>query len=285
MDQIRKKMQSLKYETDGMLEETAKLEEITREAEERNNRCECDIRDYSKKIQKLEGSYEETFEQLQKATVSLEENNVLFKDKEEEIAALQRRLQLLEGELSSADLKLAKTTMDLGLECKRADKIIKVVNGLNSRAMNTEMEIEELSKSEKEAKFMLTESEKTLDEISRRHGVIEEELRRTEEKADLTQKKVDGLDEELKVVGENMKALEVSEEKANARDEKFKEQINVLMERIAIADGRAEYGDMNIALLNQRIDNIEDEIIRSKIKTDHVGGEMNETFIDILHKY
>merc|ERR1712059_117042 len=172
-----------------------------------------------------------------------------------------------------------------GLESKRADKIIKVVNQLNSRAMNTEVEIEELTKSEKEAKLMLIDSEKKYDELSRRLGIIQEELKRTEERADMSQKKLDGIDEELKVVGENMKALEVSEEKSNIRDEKFKEQINLLLQRLKLADGRAEYGEMNITKLNQRIDSIEDEIIRAKIKTDHVGGEMNDTFIDILHKY
>ena len=35
----------------------------------------------------------------------------------------------------------------------------------------------------------------------------------------------------------------------------------------------------------QRIDNIEDDIIRAKVKSSHVGGEMNDTFVDILHKY
>jgi len=285
MDCIRKKMQSLKYETDGMLAETAKMEAITRDAEDTCNRCECDIRDYSKKIHKMEGNLEETFESLQKAVLSLEENKVMFKDKEEELCALSRRIMLLEGELNSADIKLAKSTLELGLESKRADKIIKVVNQLNSRAMNTEVEIEELTKSEKEAKLMLIDSEKKYDELSRRLGIIQEELRRTEERADMSQKKLDGIDEELKVVGENMKALEVSEEKTNIRDEKFKEQINILLQRLKLADGRAEYGEMNITKLNQRIDSIEDEIIRAKIKTDHLGGEMNDTFIDILHKY
>ena len=142
MDQIRKKMQSLKYETDGMLEEIANQETIARwsepwqgvpalrftwfacfeslnpcltwfgshrldfmpnnvslvliydrtlkyqvnidlnvisfmfrEAEEVCNRCECDIRDYGKKISKMECSFEETMEALQKANTSLEEVN------------------------------------------------------------------------------------------------------------------------------------------------------------------------------------------------------------------
>jgi len=285
MDQIRKKMQSLKYETDGMLEEISNQEKITREAEEICNKCECDIRDYGKKISKMECSFEETMEALQKANTSLEEANVQYKDKEDELSALSRRIMLLETESNGADVKLAKTTMELALDSKRADKVLKVVNALNSKAMNTEVEIEELCKSEKEAKFMASESEKKFDEISRRLGVVQEELKKAEERADSNQKKVDTIDEELKVVGENMKALEVAEGKALEREEKFKEQILILLNRLKIADARAEYGEMNITKLNQRIDNIEDDIIRAKVKSSHVGGEMNDTFKDIMHKY
>merc|ERR1719187_3204430 len=134
------------------------------------------------------------------------------------------------------------------------------------RSMATEVEIEDLCKTDKEAKFMLADSEKRYDEISRRLGVFEEELKKTEERADFNQSKVDSIDEELKVVGENMKALEVSEEKAQQREEKFKDQINILMQRLKVADGRAEYGEMNITKLNQRIDSIEDDIIRARMK-------------------
>ena len=43
------------------------------------------------------------------------------------------------------------------------------------------------------------------------------------------------------------------------------------MNRLKIADARAEYGEMNITKLNQRIDGIEDDIIRAKVNkaTEH----------------
>jgi hypothetical protein len=53
--------------------------------------------------------------------------------------------------------------------------------------------------------------------------------------------------------------LEISEEKALEREEKYKEQIRSLMIRLKEADKRAEYGEMNITKLNIRIDDIEDE--------------------------
>ena len=40
--------------------------------------------------------------------------NVQYKDKEDELSALGRRIMLLETESNGADVKLAKTTMEVG---------------------------------------------------------------------------------------------------------------------------------------------------------------------------
>ena len=60
------------------------------------------------------------------------------------MSAISRRVQLLEDEVNKSEIKLAKTTMDLALESKRADKVVKVVNTQTSKAMNDEVEIENL---------------------------------------------------------------------------------------------------------------------------------------------
>ena len=93
------------------------------------------------------------------------------------------------------------------------------------------------------------------------------------------------LEEQLRAVGENMKQLEVSEEKALQREEKFKEQIRHVVMRLKEADKRAEYGEMNITKLNIRIDDIEDEIVREKLKIKHVSDELSDTFDDMLTRY
>ena len=46
--------------------------------------------------------------------------------------------------MKKSDIKLAATTLDLALESKRADKVLKAVNTLNSKAMSAEVEIEEM---------------------------------------------------------------------------------------------------------------------------------------------
>ncbi len=55
--------------------------------------------------------------------------------------------------------------------------------------------------------------------------MIEEELKRGEERAATSESNIKRLEGELKAVGDNMKALEVAEEKALAREEKYKEQV------------------------------------------------------------
>merc|ERR1711936_782989 len=73
MDAIRKKMQSLKSETDSLYSIIHNFEEETKEANRRSDQADCDIRDYGKKVHGLEIEFDETCDKLQKATESLEE--------------------------------------------------------------------------------------------------------------------------------------------------------------------------------------------------------------------
>merc|ERR1712210_294456 len=73
MDAIRKKMQSLKSETDGLYKTISGFEEATREAAARADQADCDIRDFGKKVQQLEIGFDETNDKLTKANESLEE--------------------------------------------------------------------------------------------------------------------------------------------------------------------------------------------------------------------
>ena len=144
MDNIRKKMQSLKYETDELYKNIQENDQVTKDANDRSDRCDCDIRDFSKKITKMESDFEETSEKLQKASADLLEKSKAHQELESDLSAICRRVQLLEDELSKSEIKLAKATLDLANEPKRADKVVKVLNTLTSKAMNDEMEIESL---------------------------------------------------------------------------------------------------------------------------------------------
>merc|ERR1712168_632709 len=154
MDAIRKKMQSLKSETDGLYKTISGFEDATAEAAARADQADCDIRDYGKKVQQLEISYDETNDKLTKATESLEEAEKQFKEVEGDVSALTRRIMLMEEEDKKAADTLCTTVTKLALTSKSADKILRATIK------------------------MAVDNEQKLDELSRKLGVQEAELKR-----------------------------------------------------------------------------------------------------------
>merc|ERR1712076_270996 len=150
---------------------------------------------------------------------------------------------------------------------------------------NNEDTIEELDKNLRASIKMASDNEQKLDELSRKLGVQEAELKRAVDRAELAEKTWEGIDEELATVGENMKQLEKSAEKALEREEKLVEKIYGLQSKYKITEAKFEYGEMNITKLNQRIDDIEDEIYREKLKVKRCSDEMDEAFDDMMAHY
>merc|ERR1712223_2253931 len=196
-----------------------------------------------------------------------------FKDKDEDVNAQNRRVLLLEEESRISVEKLATTVMKLAHMSKDADNIVKSCRHWESKTMNNEVEIEEIDINLREARRMASENE------------MEYELKRADERVKTAEARVVVIEDELAAIGENQKQLEVSEEKARKREEKYQDQIKQLNIRLKQADSRSEYAEMNISKLHLRIDELEDEIIREKLKINAVSGQLDETFNDMLNKY
>merc|ERR1712002_329165 len=269
MDAIRKKMQSLKSETEGLYAIIQKFEDDAKESTARANQADCDLRDYGKKVQNLEIGFDETNDKLTKAMASFEEKEKTFKEVEADVSALSRRIMLMEEEAKKADCTLADTVTKLAITSKEADVVLKAVKIVESKNMNNEVTIEELDKNLRATIKMAHDNEQKLDEISRKLGVQEVELKRGIERAELAEKNLKDVEDELDSVGENMKLLENSADK-----------ILMLQSKYKATEARFEYGEMNITKLNQRIDNIEDEIYREKLKIKKCADELDETFED-----
>merc|ERR1711878_36887 len=131
MDAIRKKMQSLKSETDSLYSIIHNFEEETKESNRRSDQADCDIRDYGKKVHGLEIEFDETCDKLEEAKKS-EEN-------------------------------LAGTVTKLATTSKEADNILKKVKAVESTCMNNEVTLEELDKNLRASTKMAADNEQKLD--------------------------------------------------------------------------------------------------------------------------
>merc|ERR1711962_1343045 len=192
--------------------------------------------------------------------------------------AQSRRVLLLEEECRISVLKLAVMS-------KEADNIVKGARHWESKTMNNEVEIEELDKQMREARRIGHDNEMKYDNLARSLSMMEDELKRADERVKTAEARVVVIEDELAAIGENQKQLEVSEEKARKREEKYQEQIKQLNIRLKQADSRSEYAEMNISKLHLSIDELEDEIIREKLKINAVSGQLDDTFNEMLNKH
>ncbi|WP_298891805.1 tropomyosin, partial [uncultured Serinicoccus sp.] len=76
------------------------------------------------------------------------------------------------------------------------------------------------------------EADRKYDEVARKLAMVEADLERAEERAETGETKIVELEEELRVVGNNLKSLEVSEEKNQQREEAYEAQIRNMTSRL-----------------------------------------------------
>merc|ERR1712123_25117 len=189
-----------------------------------------------------------------------------------------------EEDKKSADT-LCTTITKLAITSKAADNVLKSVKVVESTCMNNEVTLEGLDKNLRATVKMVVDNDQRLDELSRKLGVQEAEPKKGTERAELAENTLKGIEEELESVGDNMKKLETSAEKALEREEKLVEKILSLNNKFKATEARYEYGEMNITKLNQRIDDIEDEIYREKLKVKRCSDELNETFDEMIENF
>merc|ERR1712130_724405 len=138
-----------------------------------------------------------------------------------------RLLSLSHPSNDSSPLKLSN--MEARLRASKAeDEVDELMT--KSRQLETELDltteklgIATLQLEEKEKQLSATELEMAA--LNRRVSGLEEDLEKTEERADVGETKILELEEELRVVANNLKSLEVAEEKANQREKTYREQI------------------------------------------------------------
>merc|ERR1712008_551355 len=94
-----------------------------------------------------------------------------------------------------------------------------------------------------QAKLIAEEADKKYEEVARKLAMVEADLER---------------EEELRVVGNNLKSLEASEEKASQKEETYSEQVRLLTAKHKEAEARAEFAERSVQ--KKEVDRLEDEL-------------------------
>nr|XP_018918202.1 PREDICTED: tropomyosin isoform X23 [Bemisia tabaci] len=208
--------------------------------------------------------------------------NSQLKRAESEVAALNRRIQLLEEDLERSEERLATATAKLAEASQAADESERQRKILENRSLADEERMDALENQLKEARFLAEEADKKYDEVARKLAMVEADLERAELRADDGESKIVELEEELRVVGNNLKSLEVSEEKATQREESFEERVKALSEQLKEAEARAEFAERSVQKLQKEVDRLEDELVHEKEKYKYICDDLDNTFSELV---
>ncbi|XP_019877626.2 tropomyosin-1, isoforms 9A/A/B isoform X7 [Aethina tumida] len=208
--------------------------------------------------------------------------NTQLKRAESEVAALNRRIQLLEEDLERSEERLATATAKLAEASAAADESERQRKVLENRSLADEERMDALENQLKEARFLAEEADKKYDEVARKLAMVEADLERAEERAEAGESKIVELEEELRVVGNNLKSLEVSEEKAAATREHSEDKIRSISDKLREAEARAEFAERSVQKLQKEVDRLEDELVAEKERYKEIGDDLDTAFVELI---
>ncbi|KAF5302723.1 hypothetical protein FQR65_LT08465 [Abscondita terminalis] len=207
--------------------------------------------------------------------------NTQLKRAESEVAALNRRIQLLEEDLERSEERLATATAKLAEASAAADESERIRKALENRTNMEDDRVAILETQLSQAKLIAEEADKKYEEVARKLAMVEADLERAEERAEAGEAKIVELEEELRVVGNNLKSLEVSEEKAAATREHCEDKIHIISDKLREAEARAEFAERSVQKLQKEVDKLEDELLQQKSKYKAIADEMDQTVADL----
>merc|ERR1712210_378298 len=255
MEAIKKKMQAMKVEKDNACDQADVSEEKMKAARIRAQKGEDEVEELLIKSRQLET--------------------------ELEITALTRRVSGLEEDLEKTEEKMVAAVAKLDKAGTAADDSERAKKVFQSKADEDEKRIIALEKDLKEAREKAEAADATYDEVAKKLATCESALEKAEERADVGETKILELEEELRVVANNLKSLEVAEEKANQREKTYKEQIKTLTAKLKQAEARAEFAEKSVLKLQKEVDRLEDELVSEQEKFKAITEELEQTFAEM----
>jgi len=271
----------MKVEKDNLCDKCDEVEQKMKEALLRRDKSEEEFTELSQKSKTLEIDLDKFAEKLEKQVMAQEAKEAQVLAAEAEFNRLNRRVQELEEDLEITEQKYVLAIQKYDKSATAADDSDRMAKVLQNRATEDEAKLVGLSDELKKAQHRAEEADKKYDEAQKKMVEAEAKLEVDGERADVSEFKIIELEEELKVVANNLKSLEVSEDKANQREDFYKTEIKRLTGKLKQSETRAEFAEKSVGKLQKEVDRLEDELLGEQDKFKAITEELDATFAEM----
>lgn len=281
MEAIKKKMQAMKCEKDNLCDRSDEVEQKAKEAQIRLEKAEEECTELTNKSKTLEIDVDKFGEKLINQVMAQESKEAQVLAAEAEFNRLNRRVQELEEDLELTEQKYSTAILKYDKAATEADDSDRMAKVLANRSVEDEVKMTNLAKELSEAQKRAEEADKLYDEAQKKMQLAEAALEVNGERADVSEFKIVELEEELKVVANNLKSLEVSEDKANQRESFYKTEIKRLTTKLKQSETRSEFAERSVLKLQKEVDRLEDELVNEQDKFKAITEELDATFAEM----
>jgi len=281
MEAIKKKVQAMKVEKDNLCDRMDVVEESVKTAKIRQEKSEEEVVELTNKQRQLEVEVDVNSERLSMRILEQQSKEAQVQAAEAEFNRLNRRVQELEEDLETTEGKYVVGMQKYDKAATTADDSDRMAKVLQNRASEDEKKMSVLAEQLKDAQKMAEDADRNYDEASKKMNTCEAQLEVDGERADLSEFKIIELEEELKVVANNLKSLEVSEDKANQREEYYKVEIKKMTAKLKQAETRSEFAENSVKKLQKEVDRLEDELVGEQDKFKAITEELDATFAEM----
>merc|ERR1711971_164773 len=125
------------------------------------------------------------------------------------------------------------------------------------------------------------DSDNMYDEVQKKVNQTEADLEKADIRVEVGEFKIIEMEEELRVVANNLKSLEVSEEKSNAREASDKTTVKSLSTKLKQAEARAEFAEKSVQKLQKEVDRLENDLVDEQEKLKNITEEVESTFVEL----
>jgi len=244
----------MKVEKDNLCDKCDEVEQKMKEALIRRDKAEEEFTELNQKSKTLEIDLDKFAEKLEKQIFAQEAKEAQVLAAEAEFNRLNRRVQELEEDLEITEQKYVLAIQKYDKAATAADDSDRMAKVLQNRASEDEAKLSGLADELKKAQHRAEEADKKYDDAQKKMVDAEAKLEIDGERADVSEFKIIELEEELKVVANNLKSLEVSEDKANKREDYYKTEIKRLTGKLKQSETRAEFAEKSVVKLQKEVD-------------------------------
>jgi len=281
MEAIRKKVQNMKVEKDNLCDRLDAVEEALKVSRQRQEKAEEEATDLTNKQKQLEMEVDVYGERLSVRVIEQQSKEAQVNAAEAEFNRLNRRVIELEEDLEDTENKFVLGMQKYDKAATTADDSDRMAKVLQNRSQEDEKKLQTLAAQLKEAQKMAEDADTKYDAASKKMHQCEAQLEVDGERADVGEFKIVELEEELKVVANNLKSLEVSEDKANQREQYYKDEIKRITAKLKQNETRADFAERSVGKLQKEVDRLEDELVGEQEKFKAITEELDSTFAEM----